>query len=180
MRVPHPPPGVAPMHRDITTRLDSARAPSCPESSGCWRRTSAASAATAPSAVQATADTAPAPLVIPGYRLTPGIGSAPEPGPVASVGPPPGIPDREPRLLSQLKIAYPDRASRDGLEGTVRLRISVDAQGRVTSAKVLSGPGIELNEAALAAILTARFEPATKEGEPVATSMIYLYVFTLE
>ena len=46
-------------------------------------------------------------------------------------------------------------------------------------AKVVSGPGHGLNEAALDAILRARFKPATKGGKPVATDLTYGYTFAL-
>jgi protein TonB len=47
-----------------------------------------------------------------------------------------------------------------GIEGTVRLRVLVGADGRVQQARVLSGPGYGLNRAARRALLKFRFLPA--------------------
>ncbi|XXF78934.1 TonB family protein [Myxococcaceae bacterium GXIMD 01537] len=88
--------------------------------------------------------------------------------------------DTEPRLLSEVKISYPDEARRAGVEGTVTLSITIDPEGRVLSARVLSGPGHGLEEAAREAILRFRFKPATKQGEPVSTEMKYAYTFLLD
>jgi periplasmic protein TonB len=87
--------------------------------------------------------------------------------------------DSPPAVLSETKIPYPEGARREGIEGTVLLSIVVDIDGRVTSAKVLSGPGHGLNEAARDAIGKFRFKPAIKSGQPVSTEMKYKYSFFL-
>jgi protein TonB len=138
-----------------------------------------------------TATPEPLPVFIPGFKLTPGLGRDPvPPGPraghpamAATTGPgdvPPGSADREPEIATEHRIPYPEEARRAGIEGPVRLRITVDDQGRVTAVKVLSGPGHGLNEAAREAILKFKFRPAMKAGAAVGTSMIYQYTFALE
>ena len=47
-------------------------------------------------------------------------------------------------------------------------------------AKIVSGPGYGLNEAALTAIRKFRFKPAKKGGEAVSTTMVYSYNFELD
>ncbi len=87
--------------------------------------------------------------------------------------------DSQPAVLSEMKIPYPEGARREGIEGTVLLSIVIDAEGKVVSAKVLSGPGHGLNESARDAISRFRFKPAIKSGQPVSTEMKYQYTFLL-
>lgn len=87
--------------------------------------------------------------------------------------------DSQPAVLSESKIPYPERARREGIEGTVLLSIVVDVEGKVVNAKVLTGPGHGLNEAAREAIGRFRFKPAIKSGQPVSTEMKYKYTFSL-
>ena len=79
-------------------------------------------------------------------------------------------------------IAYPPEAERAGVEGKVRLRVALDARGRVSSARVLRGLGHGLDEAAVEA-LTRRchFTPAiATDGRPVPFVIeSYSFVFEL-
>jgi protein TonB len=88
--------------------------------------------------------------------------------------------DREPQVASEVKIPYPEEARRAGVEGTVTLSITIDAEGRVVAAKIVSGPGYGLDEAAREAIRRFRFKPAIKGGEAVSTEMKYSYTFLLD
>lgn len=89
--------------------------------------------------------------------------------------------DTLPILLEEIngEEVYPREAKKLGIEGQVVLLITVEADGTVSTAKVVSGPGHGLNEAARDAVLRARFKPATKGGKPVATELRYLYDFAL-
>jgi protein TonB len=88
--------------------------------------------------------------------------------------------DSEPQVASEVKIPYPEEARRAGIEGTVTLSITIDPEGKVVAAKILSGPGYGLNEAARDAIKRFRFKPAIKGGEAVSTEMKYSYTFLLD
>jgi protein TonB len=88
--------------------------------------------------------------------------------------------DREPEVLAEVQIPYPPEARRAGIEGKVIMSIRIDAQGQVTSVKVLNGPGYGLEDAAATAMRRARFRPAMKGGEPVETELKYTYVFVLD
>src|SRR5215217_6300797 len=88
--------------------------------------------------------------------------------------------DSEPTVASEVKVPYPEEARRAGIEGTVTLSITIDNEGRVVAAKVLSGPGYGLDEAARDAIKRFRFKPAIKKGEAVSTEMKYSYTFLLD
>lgn len=67
-------------------------------------------------------------------------------------------------------IAYPAEAEAAGIEGDVRLRVSLTAEGRVSAVRVLSGLGHGLDQAAAEALRTrCRFSPALdRAGKPVA------------
>jgi protein TonB len=75
--------------------------------------------------------------------------------------------DSSPRVLVQTKPLYPDAAYRQKLEGTVLVEFLVNEQGRVSHAEIRGSlPG--LDEAALACVRNWQFEPAKRNGKPVA------------
>lgn len=83
------------------------------------------------------------------------------------------------KAVSMPHPAYTDAARTAGIEGKVRVELSVDETGAVTGAKVLEGLGSGLDEAALDAVRGARFSPATRCGEPVASTFTVSIRFTL-
>ena len=88
--------------------------------------------------------------------------------------------DSEPSVASEVKVPYPEEARRAGVEGTVVLSITVDDRGKVVSARIVSGPGYGLDEAARDAIRQFKFKPAIKNGEAVSTELKYSYTFLLD
>lgn len=65
---------------------------------------------------------------------------------------------------------YPSRAAREEKEGTTRFRVTVGADGRVTSCEVTSSSGSDELDSTACALVTrrGRFNPATDgEGNPV-------------
>lgn len=93
---------------------------------------------------------------------------------------PPGGADTEPVMLGEVKIPYPDEAKKNEIEGSVRLKVTLDPVGQVTGVAVISGPGYGLNEAAREALKKFRFKPATKGGESVGYTFVYTYTFLLD
>lgn len=93
---------------------------------------------------------------------------------------PPGGADTEPVILGEVKIPYPEEAKKNEVEGSVRLKVTLDPGGQVTQVAVISGPGYGLNEAARDALKRFRFKPATKGGESVGYTFIYTYTFLLD
>lgn len=76
--------------------------------------------------------------------------------------------DTPPRVRKQARPAYPRKAFDARIEGTVLVEALVDAKGKVAKVRVVeSVPG--LDEAALEAVRKWRFDPATRDGRPVAT-----------
>jgi TonB family protein len=66
-------------------------------------------------------------------------------------------------------FAYPARASQDGIQGTVRLMIHVDEDGKVQGVELLSGVRPDLDSAAVAGARTLRFAAGRDDRGPVST-----------
>jgi protein TonB len=60
------------------------------------------------------------------------------------------------------------------------LELLIDEKGKVRDAKIVSGPGFGLNEAALTAISQFKFSPAEVDGKPVAVRIPFTYHFLLK
>ncbi|WP_437505509.1 TonB-dependent siderophore myxochelin receptor MxcH [Sorangium sp. So ce1099] len=84
-----------------------------------------------------------------------------------------------PRLVELAEAEYPQEARAARREGTVVLKLLIDAAGRVTEAEVTSPVGRGFDEAARAAALRSRFTPARRDGVPVAARILYGYEFRL-
>ncbi len=122
----------------------------------------------APLAVQASAGLASAVLLVGTVLLL--VGTLATPEQAAARDEPIGM-ATPPRLLY---AAAPDRSSlQTPLNGSVVVRVFVDAQGRVYDYRVISGTADPRSRAALAnQMLWSVFEPARVFGEPVRGSVI--------
>lgn len=80
-------------------------------------------------------------------------------------------------VLSQVK--YPKVCRTKGIEGTVKVKISVDQNGEMTSFKVLEFPCTDLKKAVEDVLAELEFEPASKDGKPVAGKIIVPVDFKL-
>lgn len=87
--------------------------------------------------------------------------------------------ETKPRPVSMPQPEYTDAARAAGIAGKVRVEVSVDATGAVTAAKVIGPLDPGLDAAAVRAIESARFEPATRCGKPVAATFKISVKFTL-
>lgn len=76
--------------------------------------------------------------------------------------------DVMPRALREIVPDYPEDADRQQLSGTVRLRLKLEADGRVSDIEVVNAdpPGV-FEDSAVKAFRDARFAPALKNGRPV-------------
>jgi protein TonB len=75
---------------------------------------------------------------------------------------------------------YPDRARREGKEGTVLVRVLVDEQGASKVVELSQSSGFEaLDQAALKAIRLWRFSPARYGDRPVESWASIPIVFRL-
>lgn len=82
-----------------------------------------------------------------------------------------------PSLTSESEIPYPEEARTAGAQGSVLLLLTIDDEGKVTSAEVLDGPGSGLNEAAKRGVLGFKFEPARVNGIPRAVKIKFVHEF---
>ena len=99
-------------------------------------------------------------------------------------------PDVGPKIVKQTKPSYPPHAFKQGLHGVVTVEFVIDTKGRVRDPKVISSkkaPGAdqafatrELLDEAVRTVGQWRFEPARKNGRPVATVARAPVKFTLE
>ena len=72
-----------------------------------------------------------------------------------------------PEVISQTKPVYTEMARKARLQGTVILETIIDEEGNVTNVRVLKGLPMGLDQAAVDAVSTWKFKPATFEGKPV-------------
>ncbi len=93
---------------------------------------------------------------------------------------PPSQVSKMARPRGECRGDYPEEAKRLGIEGKVRLLITIEKDGTVSTVKVLKGLGYGLDEVAKAAIGECEFDPAYKDGEPVAIKVPYTYTFQLD
>jgi protein TonB len=84
-----------------------------------------------------------------------------------------------PGIARLVRPEYPREARRLGKEGTVILKLSLDASGEVGTVEILRSAGFGMEEAAREAALRSRFRPATMNGRPVACQAILPLHFQL-
>jgi TonB family protein len=82
------------------------------------------------------------------------------------------------RLISSVSPAYPAIARSMGLQGDITIDALIDATGKVTTMKPLSGP-VPLQQAAMDALRQWNYEPARLDGQPVSTHLSVTVKFRL-
>ncbi len=81
--------------------------------------------------------------------------------------------NRPMQLVSGSGPIYPPLAKAEGIEGAVVVRYSVSLDGRVINAQIDSAePEGVFEDAALKAVRSWRYNPAMKDGEPVAVDNV--------
>jgi protein TonB len=88
-------------------------------------------------------------------------------------------PASKPKPIEMQKPEYTEEARGAGIEGKVRVELTVAADGSVREAKVLEALGHGLDEAALNAVRAAKFEPALHCGKPVEATFVVAIRFSL-
>jgi protein TonB len=88
-------------------------------------------------------------------------------------------PDGKPKRKVPASPKYTTQARQAEIEGVVRVEVTVDETGKVIAARVLSGLGYGLDEAAIEAAKATTFEPATHCGKPVVGTKIIPFRFSL-
>jgi TonB family protein len=105
---------------------------------------------------------------------------------LAQSPPPAGPPYRvggnvlRPEKISGAPPAFTKEARKAGVTGAVILETLIDEQGNVTDIKVLQGLPKGLDQAAVEAVKTWKFKPATLEGRPVAVYYTLTVSYTID
>jgi protein TonB len=86
---------------------------------------------------------------------------------------------RQARLLSTVPPEYPSLARAQHVSGGVTIDALIDANGRVTKMKVLSGPTL-LEQAAMDALRQWKYEPAMLDGKAVPMHLTVTIQFRLQ
>ncbi len=76
---------------------------------------------------------------------------------------------------------YPQQANDAGVVGDALFRANIDAKGQVSSVTVMRVPrkGLGFEQAIEEAVRAWKFEPARKDGEPIASVFVGKVAFTL-
>ena len=86
--------------------------------------------------------------------------------------------DSSPWPKLELDVRYPDLARTAGVTGKVSAAIHVNAKGLVDSLIIFAKPaGLAFEESVESKLREMQFEPATKEGKPVAAWTWFLFEF---
>lgn len=85
-----------------------------------------------------------------------------------------------PKFLKRILPRYPRLARELGKEGTVVLRLHIDAQGRLTSVQVVQKAGSGFDEEAVRAVKSSTFTPAKRDGKAVASIALLSIRFMLK
>jgi periplasmic protein TonB len=88
--------------------------------------------------------------------------------------------DQRPVPVKTPPPSYPDQLRRDGVEGTVAVRVQIDEDGNVIDCAVSKSSHEGFERPALAAVRGWKFKPASKGGKPVKASIIIPMRFSNE
>lgn len=89
--------------------------------------------------------------------------------------------DRDPQPIARTQPDYPPQAFRNHEEGTVLVRVDVDANGTATNADVVKRSGSrDLDRAAMDAVRKWQFKPALKDGKAIASTVQVPVEFKLD
>ena len=78
----------------------------------------------------------------------------------------PGI--TPPLAKTRTDARYPEKVRAAGIGGVVVVRALIDRKGKVHQVEAVSSPDKRLSKAARDAVIMRRYEPATRDGEPIA------------
>ncbi len=84
-----------------------------------------------------------------------------------------------PKIVTTIEPEYPAAKKAAGQGAVVVLTLTIDAAGNVQDAVVATSGGEDFDEAALAAAKALVFEPATKDGHPIAARIPWTFTFAI-
>jgi protein TonB len=185
-------PGILPMP-DVTTVFTNPLPTPAPPPRPAVRRDTAPQPAVNPNAAptEAPREITPERLVDPGFEANKPVDGGtifgtiedglkdPIPAAAASVAPVRvGGQIRSPTKIHESPLVYPAIAQAARVQGMVIIEALIDADGRVTNAKVLRSIPL-LDQAALDAVRTWQYTPTLLNGVPVAVIMTVVVQFRL-
>jgi protein TonB len=85
----------------------------------------------------------------------------------------------EPALLYKTEPEYSEEARKAKIQGSVMMRVEIDARGLVKNIAVSQGLGLGLDERAIDAVSKWKFRPGTRNGQPVPTIALIQVTFRL-
>jgi TonB family protein len=85
-----------------------------------------------------------------------------------------------PEIIHSVAPVYTELARRARVSGTVIVEAIIDEQGDVVNVRVLKGQPMGLDQAAVDAIRTWKFKPATLEGKPVKVYYVLTVNFQVD
>lgn len=117
-------------------------------------------------------------------NAAPAAGSQAPPPQAARAAPKPAEdgcdePLKKPRPVTLAQPSYTPQAIEARVEGKVRVELTLDEQGKVISARVLSGLGHGLDQRALEAARHGTFSPGTRCGKPTRATLVVGVRFSL-
>lgn len=129
-----------------------------------------------------TAKTAAAPKDVPKETINKGATTTkPAPNAVATRVPVAGVVFTQVERIKEVKPEYPPTLKAQGIECEVPVIVWINAEGKVTMAKILKEtPYPEANEAAKKAVMAEEYKPATRNGVPIPTTIKFTVSFRLE
>jgi TonB family protein len=106
-----------------------------------------------------------------------GVGNKEPSAPAAPL--PVGGDVKQAKLISSVPPAYPALAKNQHVSGNVTVDALIDATGRVTTMKIVSGPTL-LHQAAMDALKQWKYQPATLDGKTVPMHLTVTLQFRLQ
>ena len=88
--------------------------------------------------------------------------------------------DVPPRTITTVVPAYPEEERKEGIEGTVSLRLLIGRDGLVQDVEIAKSLSIVFDSLAVTAVKRSVFSPAKREGKPVAVWYYFPVRFVLE
>jgi TonB family protein len=82
-----------------------------------------------------------------------------------------GGPVVRPTVISSVDPEFSEEARRKKISGTVKVYLYVEKDGTPSHVRIVQGVGHGLDEKAVEAVKQYRFNPATKDGEPVRVDL---------
>lgn len=87
--------------------------------------------------------------------------------------------DAPPSPLTAISPEYPEAARQAGITGKVLVKITISAEGAVSSAEIAQGVRADLDQAAITALRATRWTPAQKDGKPISCEVVVPIQFKL-